>query len=242
MTRSPTSLPTTATCPFESYADGAAGDRVARPPHRAGLVSEERSASDARRAQFEALVEPEIGRLLQFAGRRLASQADAEDLVQDVCLRAWDGFASLRDVERTRAWLFRICRTLLAEHYRTRARRRSLVSLTRLEAAQEAVTAADAPDPLEETLARLTRAQVHRALGTIPEDFAVAVELHDIDGFRYREIADILDVPIGTVMSRIARGRRLLAGVLVLEWAEPVAGTGDSPLVRPLLRNGNDGR
>jgi RNA polymerase sigma-70 factor (ECF subfamily) len=70
------------------------------------------------------------------------------------------------------------------------------------------------------------------ALDAIPEDFATAVELHDIDGFKYHEIADIVGVPIGTVMSRISRGRRLLAGVIVERRAEWALGTSADPAAR----------
>ena len=66
-------------------------------------------------------------------------------------------------------------------------------------------------------MARLDSEAVHRALSQIPEDFATAVELHDIDGFKYIEIAEIVGVPIGTVMSRIARGRKLLGGAILAE-------------------------
>ena len=197
---------------------------------------------EALRAHFRELVAPEIDRLLAFAGRRLASETDAEDLVQEVCLRAWGGFVELRESDRVRAWLYRICRTLLSEHYRARARKHALVSLIRLEAAHEVELASGAPNPLEETLARLTSEQVHRALKAIPEDFAIALELHDIDGFRYREIADITGVPIGTVMSRISRGRKLLAGVIAIHEGTRDLKRGDRSLINPSLPRKCDGR
>ncbi len=185
-----------------------------------------------RQARFEALVLPHLDRLLAFARRRMATEADAEDVVQEACVRAWNGFSALRDEASVRAWLYRILRTIMSEQHRTAARRHALVSITRLEAAHEERVASEAAGPFEEVVAKLSSERVREALAAIPEDFAVAIELHDIDGFRYREIAEITGVPIGTVMSRISRGRKLLAGVIARRAAawgqhEPAPRTGD---------------
>src|SRR5437899_12620200 len=102
------------------------------------------------------------------------------------------------------------------ERRRTVARRQDLLFITELEAAHEEIVASDAPSPLDELLARLDAGRLREALRSIPEDFAEAVELHDMHGLKYREIAEIASVPIGTVMSRISRGRQLLAGLLAL--------------------------
>ena len=183
-----------------------------------------------RQARFDALVLPHLGRLLAFAARRTAALADAEDAVQDACVRAWLAFDDLRDTARVRAWLYRILRTVLSEAQERHARRRQLVSITRLESAHEELVGGD-PDVLfDEVAARLSGEAVRSALAQLPEDFAVAVELHDIDGFKYHEIADIVGVPIGTVMSRISRGRRLLAGALL------VSGSVEAQAGAPLSR------
>ena len=166
------------------------------------------------RARFDALVLPHLDRLLAFARRRTDSVADAEDAVQEACIRAWLGFADLRDELKVRSWLYRILRTALSDAREKSGRRRQLVSITRLEQAHDALMGGDENAVFGEVAARLTSEVVHLALAEIPEDFAVAVELHDIDGFKYVEIADIVGVPIGTVMSRIARGRKLLAGAI----------------------------
>jgi len=166
------------------------------------------------RAKFDALVLPHLDRLLAFAKRRTDSLADAEDAVQEACVRAWLGFHELRDDLKVRSWLYRILRTTLADAREKSGRRNQLVSITRLEQAHDELLGGDQNEVFSEVAARLTSEVVHLALAEIPEDFATAVELHDIDGFKYAEIAEIVGVPIGTVMSRIARGRKLLAGAI----------------------------
>jgi len=181
------------------------------------------------RARFDALVLPHLDRLLAFARRRTDSLADAEDAVQEACIRAWIGFGDLRDDLKVRSWLYRILRTALSDAREKSGRRRNLVSITRLEQAHDELLGGDENAVFGEVAARLSSEVVHMALAEIPEDFAVAVELHDIDGFKYVEIADIVGVPIGTVMSRIARGRKLLAGAIVANqraWAAAGWATG----------------
>jgi RNA polymerase sigma-70 factor, ECF subfamily len=186
-----------------------------------------------RQARFQTLVLPHLDRLCGFARRRTGVLGDAEDAVQDACMRAWTAFDELRDETRVRAWLYRILRTVLSDALKKEGRRRQLVSMTRLEDAHEAMVGGDPDFAFAEVVARIDREVLQAALETIPEDFATAVELHDIDGFKYQEIADITEVPIGTVMSRISRGRRLLAGAIVehrAEWALGAdAGTSQRP-------------
>lgn len=182
-----------------------------------------------RQGRFDALVNPHLDRLLSFALRRTELRADAEDAVQEACVRAWLGFDDLRDATRVRAWLYRILRTVLSELGARAARRGQLVSLTRLEGAHEALLAGDEDALFDDVAARISGEALRAALALIPEDFAVAVELHDIDGFKYQEIAEIVGVPIGTVMSRISRGRRLLAGAMLAR----AAGASPSTARRP---------
>ena len=191
-----------------------------------------------RQARFDALVLPHLDRLLAFAVRRTDVQADAEDAVQEACVRAWLAFDELREPARVRAWLYRILRTVLSEAGERTARRRQLVSITRLESAHEELVGSDRDLLFDEVAARLSGEAVRSALAHLPEDFAVAVELHDIDGFKYQEIAEIVGVPIGTVMSRISRGRRLLAGALMVSRAvEPRRA--ETPLSRRAPRGGS---
>lgn len=166
------------------------------------------------RVRFEVLVVPHLDRLLSFALRRSDSLADAEDAVQNACLRAWAAFGELRNDDAIRPWLYRILRTVLSDSWEKRGRRQQLVSITRLEDAHESVIGGAHDALFTEVCARLDSEAVRAALAAIPDDFAAAVELHDIDGFKYAEIAEITGVPIGTVMSRISRGRKLLAGAL----------------------------
>ncbi|GJG85582.1 hypothetical protein tb265_07630 [Gemmatimonadetes bacterium T265] len=196
-------------------------------------------------ARFQALVLPHLDRLLGFARRRTADAAAAEDAVQEACMRAWTGFGELRDAANARAWLYRILRTVLADGRERDDRRERLVAITRLEDVHEAYLAdpdGEADPVFADVAARLDSAVVHAALAAIPDDFAVPVELHDIDGFKYQEIADVLGIPIGTVMSRISRGRRLLAGAVRtnrrawLDDARPPAAraTDVGPVIAPL--------
>jgi len=171
------------------------------------------SVDDAQ-ARYQALVVPHLDRLLGFARRRTRSGAEAEDAVQEACMRAWVGFGSLRDAGKVRPWLYCILRAVLADAGERDGRRQRLVSITRLEDQHEALVGGDSDEVFLEVEGRLNGEVIRAALGDIPEDFATAVELHDIDGFKYQEIADILGIPIGTVMSRISRGRRLLAGAV----------------------------
>jgi RNA polymerase sigma-70 factor (ECF subfamily) len=169
---------------------------------------------DELHARFNALVLPHLDRLLGFARRRTGELADAEDAVQEACVRAWLSFGELRDDSLARPWLYRILRSVLSDSYEKSGRRRQLVSISRLEDTHEELVATDGDDVFEEVAARIDGESLRAALATIPEDFASAVELHDIDGFKYNEIAEIVGVPIGTIMSRISRGRRLLAGAI----------------------------
>ena len=135
--------------------------------------------------------------------------------MQEACGRAWLGLDELRDPTRVRAWLYRILRSVLSENEERSSRRRQIVSITRLEEEHDELVASDNDMVFEEVATRLTGEEVRSALGKVPDDFATVVELHDIDGFKYQEIAEIVGVPIGTVMSRISRGRRLLAGAIM---------------------------
>jgi RNA polymerase sigma-70 factor (ECF subfamily) len=167
-----------------------------------------------RHARFNALVLPHLDRLLGFARRRTDDLSTAEDAVQDACVRAWSAFAELEDETVVRAWLFRILRSTLSDTYERSERRSRLIPVTRLEDTLEQLVATDTDMVFFEVAARIDSEALHAALDAIPEEFSRAVELHDIEGFKYHEIAEIEGVALGTVMSRISRGRRLLAGAI----------------------------
>ena len=198
------------------------------------------STLDDQHARFQALVLPHLDRLLRFAQRRTASTGDAEDAVQDTCVKAWISFEDLRDAEKARPWLYRILRSVLSDVSEKSDRRRQLVDITRLEQAHEELIGGDTDVVFSEVAARLDSEMLARALSLIPEDFATAVELHDIDGFKYHEIAEIAGIPIGTVMSRISRGRRLLAGTIMANRRTWGLGSQDGAKPGARLRLGSD--
>jgi len=172
--------------------------------------------AEPKRARFQAATLPHLDRLVALASR-WTNGNEAEDHVQEAYVRAWGAFDQLRDADAAFPWLCQILRTVVGERRRTRARRQQLVFITELESAHEEMVASDAPSPLDELLARLEAGRLSEALRSIPEDFAEAIELHDVHGLKYREIAQVTSVPIGTVMSRISRGRQLLAALLTVE-------------------------
>ena len=181
-------------------------DPVHRTPYPAG--------SEAR---FHALVQPHLGRLVSLACRRLHNTADAEDVVQEACTRAWIGFGNLRDESLVLPWLYRILRSALSDFVDKRDRREQLAPTLALERADEDLLDGGDAGPLERLIASTSSDRIHELLRMLPEEFALAIELHDLEGLRYREIADTTGVPVGTVMSRIHRGRKLLAALIVMD-------------------------
>ena len=171
--------------------------------------------AESKRARFQSATLPHLDRLVALASRWGYGQ-EAEDDVQETYVRAWTAFDQLRDASAVFPWLCQILRRVAAERHRTRARRQEMICITEMEAAYEEMIASDEPSPLDGLLARLEAGRLREALRSIPDDFAEAIELHGMHGLKYREIAEITSVPIGTVMSRISRGRQLLAGLLAL--------------------------
>ena len=157
--------------------------------------------------RFESEVMPHARSLYGTALRLTRSPQDAEDLLQETLLRAYRGFASYRPGTNVRAWLFTILHRVRTDMLRKRGRSPQTTELTD-----------DGPAVVPEHETRLTSGNedVQRALAAVPEVFRSALVLRDIEEFSYEEIAGILGVPVGTVMSRIHRGRahlrRLLAG------------------------------
>ena len=163
---------------------------------------------------------PYMDQLYGAARRMTRNAADAEDLVQETYLRAYKGYDRFTEGTNLRAWLFRILTNLFINEYRRRKRRPTEVDLgdtdTRymyrgLGGAELARRARSAEDEL---LDGLTSAEVRHAIESLSDTYRVAVLLADVEGFAYKEVAEILDVPIGTVMSRLHRGRKKLREAL----------------------------
>ena len=165
---------------------------------------------------FEALTLPHLDRLVAAARRLVGSLEIAEDVVQESYIKAWQGFGSLTDVERVYGWLYRIMKREVADYYRKYQRRQALHPVVPLEEHYEAALECD-DEPFEQLSRELEQAELARMLDRLPADFAEALLLHDVDGLQYREIAEILGVPPGTVMSRIYRARAMLVGCVVRE-------------------------
>jgi len=170
-----------------------------------------------KNARFEAEALPHLPALYNFAVAT-AGAADAEDLVQTTCVRALEHFDSYQPGSNLRAWLF----TILRNEWISRQRHRQRRLLIEVDAADEAIAeiAEDAPD-LEATLIdQHWSAEIRNALLALPETHRLPVYLKDVEGFGYAEIAEIVGCPLGTVMSRLARGRASLRKSLVQQARE----------------------
>ncbi|PWT85240.1 MAG: RNA polymerase subunit sigma [Blastocatellia bacterium] len=161
--------------------------------------------------QFEETVLPHLDAAFNYARWLTKNDVEAEDVVQDACVRAMRFFSSLRDND-ARPWLFAIVRNTW---YSRVSRRRNLVEATPLNDAQDQWPDHEL-DPEEQLLQQHTVAFVRAALEQLPVDFREVIVLREIEGLSYKEIAEVVRVPIGTVMSRLARARERLLTVLKL--------------------------
>lgn len=167
----------------------------------------------ARDDQFEAEALSWIDGLYRTALRLTGSPADAEDLVQDTYLKAFRAADSFEPGTNLRAWLFTILHNTARNRFRDRAREALTVDSEQAERASDAsvLERAGVADTPETLLLRDTLGpELQAAVDALPETFRQAVWLRDVEDFTYAEIARMLEIPIGTVMSRISRGRRML--------------------------------
>jgi len=153
--------------------------------------------------------------LYDVALRLTRNRAEAEDVVQEACLRAFRSFDRFNPGTNCRAWLFTILRNVFLNRIRSRGHEVPEAETGGLEQAETTITAYTEPNPEERFLQTMVHGDIERALGTLPLSYREAVILVDIEGLTYREVADVLDCPIGTVMSRLSRGRALLRRGLV---------------------------
>ena len=175
----------------------------------------------ADQAVFADLAMEYMPSLYNAALRMTRNPAEAEDLVQETYLKAYRAFGGFQEGTNLKAWLYKILTNTYINSYRARKRRPEQTELEEVEdlylyrrlGGLEAAAAGRSAE--DEVLDRFTDEEVKAALEALPDQFRMAVLLADVEGFSYKEIADIMDVPIGTVMSRLHRGRRALQKALM---------------------------
>ncbi|MCB4207194.1 sigma-70 family RNA polymerase sigma factor [Arthrobacter sp. UM1] len=172
-----------------------------------------------RRARFERDALEYIDQLYSAALRMTRNPSDAEDLVQEAFAKAYSAFHQYKPGTNLKAWLYRILTNTYINIYRKKQREPRQTSGDELQDWQVAAAAEHTPGGLKsaeaEALDRLPDSNVKEALARLGEDFRMAVYFVDVEGYAYKEAAEILDVPIGTVMSRLHRGRKMLRDSLM---------------------------
>jgi RNA polymerase sigma-70 factor, ECF subfamily len=174
----------------------------------------------AEQADFEGLAMEHLPSLYSAAMRMTHNPSDAEDLVQEVYLKGYRGFKGFEEGTNLKAWLFRILTNTYINMYRAKKRRPEQSELDEAEdfylyqrlGGAEAVTAGRTTEDI--VLENFTDTEVQAAVDALPESFRIPVLLADVEGFHYKEISEMLDIPIGTVMSRLHRGRKALQKAL----------------------------
>ncbi len=175
-------------------------------------------SADERRARFERDAMQYVDQLYSAAMRMARNPSDAEDLVQEAYTKAFSAFHQYRPGTNLKAWLYRILTNTYINLYRKRQREPLQSNSDQIEdwqlARAESHTATGLRSAEAEALDHLPDSDVKDALQSIPEEFRLAVYFADVEGYAYKEISDIMDTPIGTVMSRLHRGRKMLRDML----------------------------
>ena len=182
---------------------------------RAGVgLSVMTSAASARSQLFEEQAMEHIDKLYAHAMRKTGNSADANDLVQETYLKAFAAFDQFQQGTNIKAWLHRILENTYINQYRKQQNQPYYSPLEELEDWQlgdaESRTATSSRSAEAEAIDHLPASAIKDALQALPEDFRAAVYLVDVEGYSYQEVADIMETPTGTVMSRLHRGRKLL--------------------------------
>ena len=174
----------------------------------------EAKSQEPRAWDFRAATMPFMDALYNTAYRMTRNAQDAEDLVQETYFKAYRYYDKFEEGTNLKAWLFRIMKNTFINNYRKNQRIPPQTDFADLEGGLETRVREDAAgrikNPEEEFLANIVDEQVKEAMDGLPTDYRMAVVLADLEKFSYKEIAEILEVPVGTVMSRLYRGRKLL--------------------------------